>query len=292
VSRYGLVAFASSLDQIGPFARNVEDAALLLGAIAGHDPLDSTSVPRPVPDYRAALTGDISGLRIGVPREYFAEGIDPQVRAAVLAAIGVLRGLGATVDECSLPTTDYALAAYYIVAPAEASSNLARYDGVRYGLRSERPGGHAELFENTREEGFGAEVKQRIMVGTYALSAGYYDAFYAKAQKVRTLIKREFDAVFETFDAVVTPTAPTTAFALGEKSGDPLAMKLSDVCTIPANMAGIPALSQCCGFDAAGLPVGMQLMGPAFSEETLLRIAHAYEQATDWHTRRPGASAG
>jgi aspartyl/glutamyl-tRNA(Asn/Gln) amidotransferase, A subunit len=287
VSRYGLVAFASSLDQIGPMTRTVEDAALLLGAIAGHDPRDSTSVPRDVPDYRAALTGDIKGLRLGVPKEYFAEGISPEVRERVLAAIEVLKGLGAEVDECSLPSTDYGLAAYYIVAPAEASSNLARYDGVRYGFRTDKIGSHVELFERTREEGFGAEVKQRIMVGTYALSAGYYDAYYAKAQKVRTLIKREFEQVFARFDAVVAPTTPTTAFALGEKSDDPLAMKLSDVCTIPANMAGIPGLSQCCGFDAQGLPVGMQLMGPAFSEETLLRLAHAYEQATDWNTRRP-----
>ncbi|HVK04682.1 MAG TPA: Asp-tRNA(Asn)/Glu-tRNA(Gln) amidotransferase subunit GatA [Armatimonadaceae bacterium] len=287
VSRYGLVAFASSLDQIGPMARTVEDAALLLNAISGHDGRDSTSVPRDVPDYRAALTGDVKGLRLGVPKEYFAEGVSAEVRERVLAAIEVLRGLGAVVDECSLPTTDYALAAYYIVAPAEASSNLARYDGVRYGRRTDKVGSHVELFERTREEGFGAEVKQRIMVGTYALSAGYYDAYYAKAQKVRTLIKREFEQVFSRFDAVVTPTAPTTAFAIGEKSDDPLAMKLSDICTIPANMAGIPALSQCCGFDAAGLPVGVQLMGPAFGEETLLRIAHAYEQATDWHTRRP-----
>jgi aspartyl-tRNA(Asn)/glutamyl-tRNA(Gln) amidotransferase subunit A len=286
VSRYGLVAFASSLDQIGPFAHTAEDTALILNAIAGQDERDSTSVPRPVPDYTAALTGDIKGLRIGVPSEYFAEGITPEVRASVMAAIGVLRGLGAEVDEVSLPYTDYALAAYYIVAPAEASSNLARYDGVRYGTRTNRATNHIDLFEKTREEGFGAEVKQRIMIGTYALSAGYYDAFYLKAQKVRTLIKQDFDKAFEKFDVLVTPTAPTTAFGLGEKSDDPLAMKLSDICTIPANMAGIPALSQCCGFDTKGLPVGMHLLGPAFSEETLLRVAHAYQQATDWHTRR------
>ena len=287
VSRYGLAAFASSLDQIGPFAHTVTDAALLLSVIAGQDARDSTSVPRPVPDYRAALTGDVSGLRIGVPREYFGAGLQPEVRAAVMTAIGVLRGLGADVDEVSLPTTDYALAAYYIVAPAEASSNLARYDGVRYGFR---PSGKldtlSDLFEQTRSQGFGAEVKQRIMVGTYALSAGYYEAYYAKAQKVRTLIARDFARVFADFDAVVTPTAPTTAFPLGEKADDPLAMKLSDICTIPANMAGIPALSQPCGFDAAGLPVGLQLMAPAFGEETLLRIAFAYEGVTDWHLRR------
>ncbi len=285
VSRYGLVAFASSLDQIGPFARTVEDAALLLSAISGPDERDSTSVPRPVPDYAKALTGDIQGLRIGVPSEYFVEGISLEVRASVMTAIGILRGLGATVDEVSLPYTDYALAAYYIVAPAEASSNLARYDGVRYGRRAERSRNHIDLFEKTREEGFGAEVKQRIITGTYTLSHGYYDAYYLKAQKVRTLLQRDFAAAFENFDLLVTPTAPTTAFGIGEKSDDPLAMKLSDICTIPANMAGIPALSQCCGFDTQGLPIGLQLMGPAFSEETLLRAAHAYEQATDWHKR-------
>lgn len=287
VSRYGLVAFASSLDQIGPFAHTVKDAALLLGVIAGPDERDSTSVPRAVPDYRAALTGDIKGLRVGVPTEYFAEGVTPDVRASVLAAVGVLRGLGAEVGEVSLPTTEYALAAYYIVAPAEASSNLARYDGVRYGVRAAEGKDHIGLFERTREEGFGAEVKQRIIIGTYALSAGYYDAFYEKASRVRTLIKREFEQAFESFDVLVSPTAPTTAFGIGERTNDPLSMKLSDICTIPANMAGIPALSQCCGFDRDGLPIGLQLMGPAFSEETLLRVAHAYEQATDWHTRRP-----
>jgi len=290
VSRYGLVAFASSLDQIGPFARTVEDAALLLDAIAGHDPLDSTSVSRPVPDYRAALTsgGDLRGVRIGVPAEYFGEGMADEVRAAVMAAVDTLRELGAMVGETSLPMTEYALPAYYILAPAEASSNLARYDGVRYGHRTERATGHIDLFEKTREEGFGAEVKQRIMIGTYALSAGYYDAFYLKAQQVRTLIRRDFDTCWESFDALVTPTAPTVAFGIGEKTDDPLAMKLTDICTIPANMAGLPSLSQPCGFSSAsGMPIGMQLMGPAFSEETLLRIAHAYEQATDWHARRP-----
>ena len=287
VSRYGLVAFGSSLDQIGPFGWTVEDTALCLNAISGHDPMDSTSVPRDVPDYTKALTGDIRGLRIGIPREYFAEGVSLEVRASVHAAIGVLRGLGAEIGEASLPTTDYALAAYYIVAPAEASSNLARYDGVRYGTRAGGATSHIDLFEKTREAGFGAEVKQRIMIGTYALSAGYYDAFYLKAQQVRTLIRREFEAAFESFDALVTPTTPTTAFGIGEKSDDPLAMKLMDICTIPANMAGLPGLSLPCGFDSVGLPVGLQLMGPAFSEETLLRIAHAYQTATDWHLRRP-----
>lgn len=296
ISRYGLVAFASSLDQIGPFGWTVEDVAMTMNVIAGHDSRDSTSVPLPVPDYRAALTGEVKGLRLGVPKEYFIDGIATEVRAAVTTAIGILRGLGAEIVEVSLPCTDYALATYYIVAPAEASSNLARYDGVRYGHRTAQPirknekehrSAIDDLFEKTREEGFGAEVKQRIMIGTYALSAGYYDAYYAKAQKVRTLIRRDFDAAFAQCDALITPTAPTTAFGIGEKSDDPLAMKLSDICTIPANMAGIPGLSLNAGFDPNGLPIGMQLMGPAFSEETLLRIAHAYQQATDWHTRRP-----
>lgn len=287
VSRYGLVAFGSSLDQIGPFGWTVEDVALTLNAISGPDGHDSTSVPRQVPDYTKALTGDIRGLKLGVPKEYFEEGVSTSVRASVVAAIGVLRGLGAEIVEVSLPSTDYALAAYYIVAPAEASSNLARFDGVRFGSRVKESSSHIDLFEKTREAGFGAEVKQRIMIGTYALSAGYYDAYYAKAQKVRTLLRREFEGAFTQVDALVTPTVPTTAFGLGEKSDDPLAMKLSDICTIPANMAGIPALSLCSGFDTSGLPVGMQLMGPAFSEELLLRIAHAYQQVTDWHLRRP-----
>ena len=287
VSRYGVVAFASSLDQIGPFARTVEDAALLLSVISGVDAMDSTSIPRPVPDYHSALTGEIQGMRLGLPKEYFGAGVSQSVRDAVMRAVEKLQELGAVVEECSLPTTDYALAAYYIVAPAEASSNLARYDGVRYGVRSKRAQSVAELYENSREEGFGAEVKQRILIGTYALSAGYYDAFYTKAQKVRTLIAREFDGTWQKFDALITPTTPTTAFKIGEKSSDPLAMKLSDICTIPANMAGIPALSQCCGFDENNLPIGIQYMAAPFAEETLLRLAHAYEQATDWHTRRP-----
>jgi aspartyl-tRNA(Asn)/glutamyl-tRNA(Gln) amidotransferase subunit A len=287
VSRYGLVAFGSSLDQIGPLGWTAEDVALLLNVIAGHDPMDSTSVPHAVPDYTQALTGEVKGLKIGVPQEYFIEGIAPEVRAFVMSAIGVLRGLGADVVEVSLPYTEYALAAYYIVAPAEASSNLARYDGVRYGFRAQSDGKHDALFEKTREMGFGAEVKQRIMIGTYALSAGYYDAFYLKAQKVRTLIRQDFDKAFTECDVLITPTTPTTAFRLGEKTNDPLEMKLSDICTIPANMAGLPGLSLCCGFDTRGLPVGMQLMGPAFSEELLLRVADTYQRHTDWHTRRP-----
>ena len=287
VSRYGLVAFASSLDQIGPFAKNIEDAALVMNVLSGHDPHDSTSVPRDVPDYTKALTGDIRGLRIGVPTEYFAAGIAPEIRILVQSAIGVLRGLGAEVGECSLPHTEYTLPAYYIVAPAEASSNLARYDGVRYGHRTQRATSHIDLFEKSREEGFGEEVKRRILIGTYALSAGYYDAFYLKAQQIRTLIQQDFENAFANFDVLITPTAPTTAFGIGEKTDDPLAMKLSDICTLSANLAGIPALSQCCGFDTNQLPVGMQLLGPAFSEELLFKVAHAYEQATDWHTRRP-----
>ncbi|MBB6053807.1 Asp-tRNA(Asn)/Glu-tRNA(Gln) amidotransferase subunit GatA [Armatimonas rosea] len=286
VSRYGLVAFASSLDQIGPFAKNIEDAALAMTVLSGHDSYDSTSVPREVPDYTKALTGDIKGLRIGVPTEYFAAGIASEIRILVQSAIGVLRGLGAEVAECSLPHTEYTLPAYYIVAPAEASSNLARYDGVRYGHRTQRATSHIDLFEKSREEGFGDEVKRRILIGTYALSAGYYDAFYLKAQQVRTLIQQDFEDAFQNFDVLITPTAPTTAFGIGEKTDDPLAMKLSDICTLSANLAGIPALSQCCGFDTNGLPVGMQLLGPAFSEELLFKVAHAYEQATDWHTRR------
>jgi len=288
VSRYGLIAFASSLDQIGPITRDVRDAALLLGALSGRDPMDSTSVDLAVPDYAAALTGDVKGRRLGVPREYFAQGVEPAVAVSVRTAIDVLVGLGAVAEEISLPHSEYALPTYYILAPAEASSNLARFDGVRFGHRTARATSHIDLFEKSREEGFGAEVKQRIMIGTYALSAGYYDAFYLKAQQVRTLIKRDFDRAFESYDLIITPTTPTAAFKIGEVS-DPLAMKLNDILTIPANMAGIPAVSLPCGFvptDGVNLPIGLQLMAPAFGEETLLRAAHAYEQATDWHTRR------
>ena len=285
VSRYGLVAFASSLDQIGPLTRDVRDAALLMNVLAGHDPRDSTSVVRDVPDYTQSLLSDVKGMKLGVPREFFAQGVEPAIADAVRAAIDRLVSLGATAEEVSMPHAEYALPTYYILAPAEASSNLARYDGVRFGHRTARATSHIDLFEKTREEGFGAEVKQRIMIGTYALSAGYYDAFYLKAQQVRTLIKRDFDRAFEKFDALIAPTAPTVAFRIGERSDDPLAMKLSDVLTIPANMAGLPALSLPCGF-TDGLPIGLQLMAPVFAEETLFRIAHAYEQSTDWHTRR------
>jgi len=284
VSRYGLIAFASSLDQIGPITKDVRDAALLMNVISGHDPMDSTSVERAVPDYAQALTGNVKGLKLAVPTQYFAQGVEPAVADAVRAAIDVLVGQGAIAEEVSMPHSEYALPTYYIIAPAEASSNLARYDGVRFGHRTQRALSHIDLFEKTREEGFGPEVKQRIMIGTYALSAGYYDAYYLKAQQVRTLIKRDFDRVFETYDAIISPTAPTVAFPIGAVV-DPLAMKLNDVLTIPANMAGVPAISIPCGF-SNGLPIGLQLMTPAFEEETLLRVAHAYEQATEWHARR------
>jgi len=286
VSRYGLVAYASSLDQVGVLAKDVTDAGLLLGAIAGHDPRDSTSVDVPVPDYTVALTGDIRGVRVGVPKEYFIEGIQPEVEAAVRAAVDVLAGLGAEVQEVSLPHTDYALPVYYLIAPAEASANLARYDGVRYSLRVD-DGELNEMYKATRGQGFGPEVKRRIMLGTYALSAGYYDAYYLKAQKVRTLIKADFDAAFERVDVIAAPTSPTTAFRIGEKTDDPLQMYLSDVFTLSMNLAGICGLSLPCGFDTEGLPIGLQVMGPAFGEEQVLRVAYAYEQATEWHSRRP-----
>jgi aspartyl-tRNA(Asn)/glutamyl-tRNA(Gln) amidotransferase subunit A len=286
VSRYGLVAFASSFDQIGPLARDVRDAALLLQALAGHDPLDSTSASLPVPDYGAALTGEIRGLRVGVPKEYFAQGVTPEVGRAVRTAVEMLAGLGAEAEETSTPHAEYALPSYYIAAPAEASSNLARYDGVRYGYRTSRRTDVIGMFEATRDEGFGAEVKHRIMLGTYALSAGYYDAFYGKALQVRTLVKRDLDAAFQRYDVLIAPTSPTVAFGIGEKSDDPLAMKLSDVCTIPINMAGICAISVPCGFHD-GLPIGLQVIGKAFDEPTILRVAHGYEQATEWHRRRP-----
>jgi aspartyl-tRNA(Asn)/glutamyl-tRNA(Gln) amidotransferase subunit A len=284
VSRYGLVAFASSLDQIGPFARSVEDCALLLAAIAGHDRRDSTAAELPVPDYGARLGESIRGLKVGLPKEYFIEGLDPCVAAAVRAAVAQLERLGAEVREISLPHTAYAVAVYYIIAPSEASANLARYDGVRYGLR-EAGATLLEDYEKTRGRGFGPEVKRRIMLGTYALSAGYYEAYYGKAQKVRTLIRRDFEQAFKAVDLIVTPTAPTPAFRLGDKTADPLQMYLSDIFTISCNLAGLPGLSLPCGFSPEGLPIGMQILGRPFDEETVLRAAYQYEQSTEWHAR-------
>jgi len=284
VSRYGLVAFASSLDQIGPLTQDVTDCALLMNAIAGHDKRDSTSVPEPVPDYTQSLKSDLKGLRLGVPKEYYVEGMQSGVASAIQNALKKLEELGASVEETSLPHTPYALAVYYIIAPSEASANLARYDGVKYGYSYDGDS-MWDSMEKTRENGFGPEVKRRIMLGTYALSAGYYDAWYLKAQKVRTLIRREFDAAFEKYDALITPTSPTVPFKIGEKMDDPLAMYLSDICTLPVNIAGVPGMSVPAGF-SDGLPVGMQIIGKPFGEETMLHIACAYEQATEWHKRR------
>ncbi len=287
VSRFGLVAFASSLDQIGPITKTVADSALVMNVIAGHDPRDSTSVSNPVPDYTEALIPDLKNVRIGIPQEYFVEGIQDEVRISVQAAIKKLGELGAKIDwEASLPHTKYALAAYYIVAPSEASANLARYDGVKYGFSYQDTRNMWQAMEKTKQYGFGDEVKRRIMLGTYALSAGYYDAYYLKAQKVRTLIRWEFDQAFEKYDALVTPTSPTLPFKIGEKVDDPMQMYLSDVCTLPINIAGVPAISIPAGF-ANGLPIGMQIIGKPFDEETVLHIAFAYEQATDWHNRKP-----
>ena len=285
VSRFGLVAYASSLDQIGPITKDVTDCAMVLNAIAGHDASDSTSIPREVPDYTSALTGDIKGLRIGVPKEYFVEGIDVKVKQALMRAISVLESLGASVDEVSLPSTPYALACYYILALSECSANLARYDGVKYGFSYQDTDSMWDAMEKTRQYGFGAEVKRRIMLGAYALSAGYYDAYYLKAKKVRTLLRREFEDAFLRYDALVTPTSPTVAFRLGEKTEDPVQMYLSDIYTVPVNVAGLPSISIPCGL-ADGLPVGMQLTGAALSEETLLGIGYTYEQATEWHGAR------
>lgn len=288
VSRYGLVAFASSLDQIGPLTRTVEDAAILLGAIAGHDPRDSTSLKAEVPDYSQRLKPglDCKGRKIGVIKETFGEGLDPVVDKTVQAAIAQLEELGAEVKTISCPRFRYGVPAYYIIAPSEASSNLARYDGVKYGMRSEEDN-LMSMYTQTRSAGFGNEVKRRIMIGTYALSAGYYDAYYLKAQKVRTLIKQDFEAAFADVDALVCPTTPTTAFAAGEKVNDPLGMYLLDLMTIPVNLAGLPSISIPCGFDGAGLPVGLQLIGNVLQEQTLFEVAYAYEQSTDWHTRAP-----
>jgi aspartyl-tRNA(Asn)/glutamyl-tRNA(Gln) amidotransferase subunit A len=291
VSRYGLIAFASSLDQIGPFTRTVHDTALVMNAIAGFDPLDSTSLHVPVPDYTAALGAEpnLKGVRLALPREYFLnsdEGMEPGVTAAVNAAIKHLESLGAELGEVSLPHTQYGLATYYLIAPAECSANLARYDGIRYTTSNREPGDSLwDIYERTRGKNFGREVKRRIILGTYALSSGYYDAYYVKAQKVRTLIKQDFDAVFESFDAVLGPTSPTVAFPLGAKTQDPLAMYLNDLFTIPASLAGLPGISVPAGM-VDGLPVGLQIIGKALDEATVLRIAHAFEQSTSWHTLR------
>ncbi|MBE9109496.1 Asp-tRNA(Asn)/Glu-tRNA(Gln) amidotransferase subunit GatA [Nodosilinea sp. LEGE 07298] len=288
VSRFGLVAFASSLDQIGPLARTVEDAALLLGAIAGHDPKDSTSLDVSIPDYTQYLKTDLKGRKVGIITETFAaEGIDPAVRAATETAIRQLKDLGAEIQEISCPRFAYGLPAYYIIAPSEASSNLARYDGVKYGVRNNNDS-LMSMYTKTRAEGFGAEVKRRIMIGTYALSAGYYDAYYLKAQKVRTLIKQDFEAAFGQVDVLVCPTVPTTAFKAGEKVDDPLSMYLTDLMTIPVNLAGLPGLSLPCGFDDQGMPIGLQLIGNALREDLLFEVGYAYEQATEWHQRVPG----
>ncbi|MBN1368155.1 MAG: Asp-tRNA(Asn)/Glu-tRNA(Gln) amidotransferase subunit GatA [Dehalococcoidales bacterium] len=287
VSRYGLVAFASSLDQIGPLTKDVTDCALVMNAIAGYDPSDSTSVANPVPDYTKSLVPELKGLRIGVPKEYFVKGMQPEVEKTVRTAINKIEELGAKVDwDVSLPTTPYALAVYYIIAPSEASANLSRYDGVKYGYSYEGPGSMWDVMEKTRQFGFGPEVKRRIMLGTYALSSGYYDAYYLKAQRVRTLIRHEFDKAFEKYDALLTPTSPTVPFKIGEKTDSPLQMYLSDVCTLPVNIAGLPGISIPAGF-AGNLPVGMQIISRPFNEEIIFKIAYTYEQVTGWQKQKP-----
>ena len=280
ISRYGLIAYASSLDQIGTFTKDVEDCAMLLNVIAGKDEKDTTSVDIGEKDYTKALKNDVKGLRIGVPKEYFAEGINPEVKEKVENAIEEYKKMGAVVEECSLPIAEYTLATYYIISCAEASSNLGRFDGIRYGYRANNYSNLRELFVNSRTEGFGAEVKRRIILGTYVLSSGYYDAYYKKAQQVRTLIKNEFNKVFEKYDILIIPTSPVTAFGIGEKSDNPLEMYMADICTVPINVAGVPAISIPCGVDKEGLPIGMQIIGKHFSEETILNAAYAYEQKT------------
>ena len=287
VSRFGLIAFASSLDQIGPVTKDVTDSALLMKAIAGHDPSDSTSLDTPVPDYTAALTGDIKGLKIGVPKEYFSQGLDAEVKVIIDAAADKLRGLGAILQEVSLPHTEYAVPVYYIVATAEASSNLARFDGVQYGFRGPEGRNLIDMYMRTRGEAFGQEAKRRILLGTFVLSHGYYDAYYLRAQKVRTLIKKDFDEAFKQVDCLITAVSPTPAFKLGERVEDPLKMYLSDICTISANLAGVPAISLPCGFTKNGLPVGLQIIARPFAEETIFRAAHAYEQSTEWRKIKP-----
>ncbi|MCP2729984.1 Asp-tRNA(Asn)/Glu-tRNA(Gln) amidotransferase subunit GatA [Limnofasciculus baicalensis] len=290
VSRYGLVAYASSLDQIGPFSRSVEDAAILLSAIAGYDPNDATSLKVEIPDYTQFLTPNLKGIKIGIITETFGEGLDPVVAETVNNAIAQLKSLGAEIQEISCPRFRYGLPTYYIIAPSEASANLARYDGVKYGFRSENPDNLLSMYKKTRAMGFGAEVKRRIMLGTYALSAGYYDAYYLKAQKVRTLIKEDFENAFEKVDILVSPTAPTTAFKIGEKTADPLTMYLSDLMTIPVNLAGLPGMSIPCGFDDNGMPIGLQLIGNVLREDRIFQVASAYEQSTEWHKQKPALS--
>lgn len=289
VSRFGLVAYASSLDQIGPFARTVEDSAILLQAIAGYDPKDSTSIKVAIPDYRQYLKPDLKGIKIGVIQETFGEGLDPVVAESVQKAIATLKSLGATVQDISCPRFRYGLPTYYIIAPSEASANLARYDAVKYGLRDEA-NSLIEMYRQTRAQGFGTEVKRRIMLGAYALSAGYYDAYYLKAQKVRTLIRQDFEAAFASVDILLSPTTPTTAFRAGEKTADPLSMYLSDLMTIPVNLAGLPGMSLPCGFDSQGLPIGLQLIGNVLREDQIFHVAYAYEQATEWHNQQPPLS--
>lgn len=284
VSRYGLIAFASSLDQIGPITKDVNDCALLLSAISGYDPKDSTSVDREVPDYTKCLKNDIKGMRIGIPKEYFIDGIDKEVKEAVQGSIKVFEKLGATIADVSLPHTEYAVSTYYIIAPAEASSNLARFDGVQYGLR--RDGSLIDMYKNTRRDGFGAEAKRRIILGTYVLSSGYYDAYYLKALKVRTKMREDFDRAFKDFDCLLTPTSPSPAFKIGEKIDDPLSMYLSDIFTIPANLTGIPGISIQCGHTKENLPIGLQILAKAFDEETLIKAASAFQENTDFHKKR------
>ncbi|MDF2903150.1 MAG: gatA [Bacillus sp. (in: firmicutes)] len=286
VSRFGLVAFASSLDQIGPVTRTVEDNAYLLQAISGYDPMDSTSANLAVPNFAEALTGDVRGLKIAVPKEYLGEGVQEEVRQSVLASLKVLEKMGATWEEVSLPHSKYALATYYLLSSSEASANLSRFDGVRYGYRTDNAETLIQMYKNTRAEGFGDEVKRRIMLGTFALSSGYYDAYYKKAQKVRTLIKQDFEKVFEKYDVIVGPTTPTPAFKIGEKTADPLTMYANDILTIPVNLAGVPGISVPCGF-SNGLPLGLQIIGKHYDEKTVYRVAHAFEQATDFHKQKP-----
>lgn len=289
VSRFGTIAFASSLDQMGPMTKDVRDAAIMMNVISGHDKNDSTSIDTPVPDYTESLGKSIKGLKVGVPTEFFQKGVSSETQNVVKAALNQLQDLGAELIEVTLPNTNYAIATYYIIAPAEASSNLARYDGVRYGFR-EQAASLADMYKQTRGHGFGAEVKRRIMIGTYVLSAGYYDAYYIKAQKARTVIRQDFLNAFENVDVIAGPVTPTSAFKIGEKTSDPLQMYLNDILTVSTNLAGLPGLSVPCGFDASGLPIGLQLIGPAFSENTLLQTAYAFEQSTEWHKKKPQIS--